>query len=169
MSRDLKCKDYFIFKFRYYANKRILDRHGPSHKQHWERAEQSHRFFWIFFEKATKVTEDLFREKFVFGSEECALEELIEKCGIYRFNIGEGFQTYVVPWKHIELINWLKSTLKKPHRIVTRASFGYVNVKAASTYQREKSLEMTKDFKHKCFIAESTRKILIEKKIPYKF
>lgn len=163
MSRELKCKDYFIFKFRYYADKKILDKYGPSHKQHWERGEQSDIFFWTFFEKATNITEDVFREKFMFRTLECGYEELKETCGIYIFTICEGYYTYAVPWRHTELINWIKLKLTEPHQIVTRAHFGYVNIKATSSYQRNKSSERTDEFKKARFIEESTRRILIEK------
>lgn len=169
MSSDLKCKDFFIFKFRYYADKRILDRHGPSHEQHWKRARESNIFFWNFFEKATNIKEGSFHENFMFCTRECAYEELIEKCGIYIFAICEGFYTYAVPWKHTELIDWINSKLTKPHQIVTRACFGYVNIKAFSTFQRDKSSERTKEFKKLLFIEESTRKILVEKTTFYKY
>lgn len=163
----INCSDYFIFKLRYYADKRILDRFGPSHTQHYERAKLSHEFLWALVEKVTNKKEEYWHQEYIFNSVECALEEIAETHGIHRWVFRDAYYTYFIPKEHIEIIEWIKLNIKSPYKILKKSSSGYVAEAKDLQYHRNASKIHTEEFKHKIFVSENTRKILTEKKIPW--
>ena len=162
MNFNIKCKDYFIFKLRYYADKRVLDRFGPSHPQHWERAKLSNEFFWDFFEKVSGKNMRDYHREYMLDTVKCAKEELEETHGIYRFQLSDAYYTYLIPKIYPEIFEWVLLNIKSPHKILQRASVGFVN-KQTSNYERTQSKKFTEKFKHDMFVRENTRKILFEK------
>lgn len=164
----LKCKDYFIFKLRYYADKKILDKwhttfsHVP--KQHMERARLSNDFFWNLIEKITGKNKNEWYSTYMFDTNDCALEAMEETHGIYRWLLTEGYYTYFVPKQHTEIIEWVKLNIKSPYKILKRSSTGYVEFNKNHYQFRHNSKKRTEIFKHKIFIEQNTRKVLLEKK-----
>lgn len=174
MNSNLKCKDYFIFKFRYYADKKMLNRwHAdrglqepvniPILQQHYDRANLSIDFLFNLAEKVTGKNKKEWYSKYMFSTIDCILEEMQETHGIFRWEFSEGYHTYLIPIRHVEIIEWVKPQIKYPHKILKRSSFGYIPTDENTNYHRISSENNTKSFKHKIFIAENTRKVLFEK------
>jgi len=160
---NIKCKDYFIFKLRYYADRSVLDRFGPSHPQHSERARLSSDFFWAFTEKVTGKKQDVWYAEYMFGTRECATEELAADFGIFIFLLSEGCYTYFIPLNHKEIINWIIPNIHSPYKILKKTSVGFVNTDKNQRWKRDRGKKFTDDWKQKIFIQENTRKILVEK------
>lgn len=159
----IKCKDYFIFKLRYCADRRILDRFGPSHPQHWERAELSIEFFWNFVERVTGKKQSYWYDEYMTFTQECATEELATDYGIFRFLLSAGCYTYFIPLKYKEIIDWVVPNIRSPYKIIKKASVGFVNTDKNCRWYRDNGKKFTEDWKQKMFIRENTRNILLEK------
>lgn len=164
----LKCKDYFIIKIRYCADKKALDKwlrtlsHAP--KQQIERARLSNEFFWNLTEKVTGKNQNEWNSTYMFDTHDCVLETMEETHGIYRWLLTEGYYTYFIPKQHIGIIEWIKLYIKSPYKILKRSSTGYVEFNKDYYHFRNNSKKRTEIFKHKIFIEQNTRKVLFEKK-----
>ncbi len=163
----LKCKDYFIFKFRFYADKRILDKWhrdgGGVPKQHCDRAVASCNFLLALVKKITGKKQEYWFSEYLFEPYDCMIEEIQETHGIYRFLLSDGYYTFFIPIRHTEIIEWIKPKIKFPHKIIKKTSVGFINHNEDCSFHRSLSAQRTKDFKQKILIAESTRKVLFEK------
>ncbi len=162
----LKCKNYFIFDLRYYADKRLLTRRRLLGEevfppQHMQRAVLSNDFFWGLVEKVTGKKQDYWYKSYMYSTVECVLEEIEETHDIHRWLFRDGCYTYFIPHKHVEIIEWIKQNIKSPYKIKKKSSSGHISL--IKTYHRDTSKIDTDKFKHKIFIAENTRIILIEK------
>ena len=78
----MKCKDYYIFKIKYFADKKILDEwhknNGPTPKQHWQRAQDYNKFIWKFIKKVTGKPDTYWYKTYAFEARECAFEYVEE-------------------------------------------------------------------------------------------
>lgn len=160
----LRNKDYVVFKIRYYASEYILNKYGPSHRQHWERAKLSNEFFWKLFEFVTKKSSSHFMVEHMCFTQESACEELEYEHDIIR-STNEGIYYYLIPVNNKNLITWVqKNTFPLPTTIVKKARLGYKTEQNDKMYWRNQSKKFTEEQRHKEFIRNNTRKVLFEKK-----
>lgn len=165
---EIKTKDFFIFKLNYYADKKVLDRwHAyeglPVPAQHIERAQLSNDFLWALAEKVTNKKQKEWREEFLFDTIECALEEMAETHQIYRWLFRDGWYTYFIPKKHEDIISWVIKNIKSPYKILKRSGVGHIHRKSTSRHLRDGSKKSSDIFKHKVFLFNNTRRVLVEK------
>jgi hypothetical protein len=163
---NFKSKDYRIFRIRYYADRKILDRFGPSHPQHWERAREFNKFIWQFIEHVTGKNHSYHLHIYMIETQECVFEDLIESHGILTIQIGGEFEI-LIPLKNPELIKWMEDNTTLPLRTMKRTSTFYLghilSTAHKNTHNRERSMEFTAARLQEWFIAENTRNVLIEK------
>ena len=141
--KQIQCKDYHIFKVRYYASpyylKQFHERKSKGIKKHHEAAQKHHDFYWAFIEKATGKNSDHFFKEFSLGARECATEEINETHGIVIL-FGEGWVTYLIPKdKNSDLFDWMNLELesrKIPNKIVSKVQLGWGDY-SPTTWQRE--------------------------------
>jgi hypothetical protein len=155
MHNEVKCKDYFIIKIQYYADKRLLKKWhegGVMPIQHWERAKEYVDFVWRFVEMATGEGTEYWHTKYMFDAKECAIEEVEEKYGIF-YSGGEGWATFMIPLRHTKMIKWMKSNIQLPNKVVSRTNLvGYF-----SRLHRNCKRDMAHELK------KTTRKVITEK------
>lgn len=152
---SFKCKDYFIIKHRCYADARLLKKWEGKPglpKQHSERARDHNNYLWELISFITKKTQDDWFYEYIFDTRECAFEELEEKYGIF-FSGGEGWSTLMIPKKHDEIIEWIKTNKTKvPSKVVSKLKyipFYLVHKEKDLNFKRKTSLESTIKFKNK--------------------
>lgn len=126
MSR-IKCKDYFIIKIVNYADKKVLDKWhddgGPTPKQHMIRAQMDYDLFSDFTQFVTGRTLDEWRPTYHYDTMNCVSEEIYEHYGII-IQDNEGYRTFLIPIANTTCINWIKSNVKAPFKIVQKIMLG---------------------------------------------
>lgn len=140
---QIKCKDYYIVKVRYYASpyylKQFHEGKSKGIKKHHEAASKHSEFYWAFMERASGKNSDHFFKEFCLGARECATEEINETHGIIIL-FGEGWVTYLIPKdKNSDLFDWVKSEVKSreiPNKIVGKVQLGWGDY-SPTTWQRE--------------------------------
>jgi len=154
---------YAVFKVTYYASEYILNKYGPGHKQHWERAKHHNEFFHKLFEYITKKKFDDFIQEYMFLHQECMLEELEQDYGVIR-ETHEGSYYYLIPIENTTLINWINNNVApSPCTRLIKPRLGYDRTVNNKRFERDKAKKHTEEFLHKQFIAENTRNVIIEK------
>ena len=96
-------------------------------------------------------------------TQECAVEEMKEEFGIFRFSLSDGCYTYLIPIRHEEIIEWVKLNINSPYKILKRTSVVFISTNENLKWQRDRSKEFTERWKQELFIRQNTRTILIEK------
>jgi hypothetical protein len=157
----MKCKDFFIIKVRTYADEKVLNKFHktPGHeelpypKQHYERAVDHNKFYWKFIEKVTGKGNVFWFREYMFGTKECVEDEIKESHGIIILD-GEGWCTYLIPIKHVELIEWFKTNVFLPTKVLKKIrSMFYINHwggiinKTRRTEEREHTIKYCKEHK----------------------
>ncbi len=151
MTFSTKCKDYFIIRLRYYADKHILDKWhstdgAPTPKQHWNRAQEINRFFRAFFEQATNTTYTSFISEYMISTRECMIEELSTKYNIV-ISDGEVWKTWFIPKENTELIQWVLDNVTLPYTTPSKTGTHKLEYRENSSYWRDESREETIKFK----------------------
>lgn len=157
-------KDYVVFKVRYYASEYILNKHGPSHKQHWDRARFGVEFFWKLYEFVTKKSSSTFMTEHMLYAQESACEELEYDYGGIMRHSREGDYYYLIPINNTALIEWMHDNIfPLPYKILRKAKLGYHSTQDDTMYWRNTARKFTEEQKQKQFERENTRNVLIEK------
>ena len=153
----MKCEDYFIVKLRYYADERVLKAFykTPGHetlplpKQHRERAQLYNNFYWDFVEKITGKNHKNWIKEYLFLTKECVEDEINESHGIMILS-GEGWATFFIPKRYVDLFEWVKNNTTVPIKIVKKTNMVYVNYWGCKLHpelrkeQREHTIEFCK-------------------------
>lgn len=160
---QLQAKDYAIFSLRYYADRKVLNRLGPTAPQHMERARNHSEFFWKLFCFVTKKNRDEYIKKYWFFVTECLEEELECDHGIIR-KCQEGVYIYFIPKEKTDLVNWFERNVGVvPCTRLKRSRSGYHSKPSDSQYWRRKSEELVKEFEQNQFVKENARNVIVEK------
>lgn len=154
----MKCDDYVIIRLRYYADASVLNKHYKKPdseklqlpKQHYTRAEAHNAFFWSFIERVTGKDDKFWYVEFYFDAWDCVKDEIQETHGIL-ISEGEGWNTYFIPKKHIDIIGWFVANINVPARIIRKSNLGKFRWRGleVTNERREKSRERGRAFKEK--------------------
>lgn len=150
---QVRCKDYFIIKIRNYADEKLLKKSrkegGPLPKQHHERSHAFITFKWELIKKITGKGLDQWCKIYMTDAANCAMEYIEEKYGIMLYD-GSGWQTFMVPLKHSEIIAWIKENVKLPNKIMQKVSLGHLAyVERDLTWKRNEAKKFTDEMKLK--------------------
>jgi len=148
-------KDYVIFKIRYYADKKLLDRYykDPNHRdkgypdQHRERAEAYNKFKRDLFSFVAKVSFYDYVRKYGIGSWDCMREELWADHDIF-INDGATNCIMYVPVNNVELVEWVTDSLNNnilPWKTLKRASLFFLRFNTKETWRRDEAAKLQKD------------------------
>ena len=133
-------KDFSIFKIRYYADEKLLkkwhsNRDSALPLQHSERARNYNDFFWKFVEVVTNKSSNIWHNEYMFGSKDCATEELSDY-GIF-ISDQEGWYTYLIPIERQDLANWIIDNVNLPMKQLRKFSMYVPNFIGQRTWQRD--------------------------------
>lgn len=143
----MKCKDYFIFKTRCHADKKLLDEWyngGTQPQQQWDRAQNHVSFWWDFIQEVTGKKMEFWLDKYAIDSKECAMDFIEENFGII-YIIIEGTDRLFIPKSNKILFEWCKDNCKNPWKVLQKTTLGVFNYPRDLQWKRENSEEFTKN------------------------
>jgi len=145
--KEFKCKDYYIIKICYYADKNLNRNYKYKDdpvvkKQHWERAKQYNKFKWEFIEHLTNKSQSYWFNDYMWETDMCAFEEIYEKYGIISQICAEGWYYYYIPKELSEVIEWMKNNLVNPYKILQKCKHIPI-VETNLNWYRTNSLDFT--------------------------
>ena len=134
MGRDVKCKDYFLIKVKFYDYKTKVNR--------MEKAQKASEFKWKLIEHVTGHTNKWWIWTPMMSALECAFEEMDDKYGLLTTRLGE-YTTFLVPKDNPELAEWIQENCDFEYKVLKKTYLGWFH--DATTWQRDRAREFTKE------------------------
>lgn len=141
----LNCKDYYIIKMRYYADKKLLDKYWEDNHtippQHYERCADYMDFRWLLVNEICGKDSMYWHTHYMIDSVECAKEYICEKYNIY-FKTDDGDEILFIPKSNEKIFEWVKDNIPSniPNKILKKTRNYFNNSK---NRVREHSREFT--------------------------
>lgn len=134
--RDVKCKDYFIIKVKFYDYK------NKSAKLQWENAQEVNKFEWKLLEHVTGQTQTWWIWTHMMSAQECAYEEMDDKHGLLTRG-SEDYKTFLVPKDKPELAEWIQKNCPFKYKVLQKTRLGWFH--DSTTWKREDARKFTKE------------------------
>ena len=141
----MRCKDYYIFKTRYYADEKLLDKWhngGTQPQQHWDRAQNHNKFIWDLIKKVSGKDDKYWMMQYMSDSKECALDYIEENFDI-KYSDSEGWITIFVPKSNEKIFKWCKINCKNPWKVLKKTRLGAFSYNRNLKWRREMSRDFT--------------------------
>ena len=135
MTRDIKCKDYYIVKVK--SNIYVKD----DNVGNMERAKAFNYFRWSVAVYVTGKDRSWWNWTHMMDSLECAYEEMDEKHGVLTIEHSKHL-TFLIPKDNTELFEWLKEECSFDYKVLKKTELGWVI--DPTTWRREQSRAFTK-------------------------
>ena len=153
----IKCKDYYIIKICYYADKYLNNRFDDNYqnkvskdpaviKQHLERTGLYHKFKCEYIEYITGKDLKSWMSEYSYEPFECAFEEIYEKYGIISAICTEGWYYYFIPKTLPDVLEWMTSNLVNPFKIISKTNH-IPMIQNDLSWMRRFSLDLTNNIK----------------------
>lgn len=143
---EIKCKDYYILKIRYYGSDYYMKNYNNGNikavKNHHKAIKNHNDFFWEFIEKITNKTQEDWLNQFYYYNRECIVEEIHDTLGIIIVD-EEGYYKYFLPKNdnNFDLLIWMKENCKNKNKQLQKSNTFWLKKKPQTSY-RETAREL---------------------------
>ncbi len=156
--KDIKCKDFNIYKIRYYADRKLLDKYNIDKennvpntfmpKQHSERAKNYNKFLWDSVEFLTGKDNEYHHKKYGLGALECTFYDIRDYYHILLLK-GEGESSIFIPKEDNEYHQWFLENINIPYRKVLKTNLRALQWDDANHYYRNEGIEFVEKMRNR--------------------